>query len=85
MSIKVVIENLDGSLKVIENLWGKVELDYFFCYFFLDEDFVEQYVEQECFGDIMLYVILLIIFIGVLGLFGLVMYLIICWIKEIGI
>ena len=84
-SIKVATENLDGSLKAIENLWGKVEPDHPFRYSFLDEDFAEQYAEQERFGDTMLYATLLTIFIGVLGLFGLATHSTTRRTKEIGI
>ena len=84
-SIKVATENLDGTLKAIENLWGKVEPDHPFRYSFLDEDFAEQYAEQERFGDTMLYATLLTIFIGVLGLFGLATHSTTRRTKEIGI
>lgn len=84
-SIKVSTENLDGALKAIENLWGKVEPDHPFRYSFLDDDFAEQYAEQERFGDTMLYATLLTIFIGVLGLFGLATHSTTRRTKEIGI
>lgn len=84
-SIKVGTENLEGTLKAIEGLWGKVEPDHPFRYSFLDEDFAEQYAEQERFGDTMLYATLLTIFIGVLGLFGLATHTTTRRTKEIGI
>jgi len=84
-SIKVSTENLEGTLKAVEKLWGSVEPDHPFRYSFLDEDFAAQYAEQERFGDTMLYATLLTIFIGVLGLFGLATHSTTRRTKEIGI
>lgn len=84
-SIKVSTENLEGTLKAVEKLWGAVEPDHPFRYSFLDEDFAAQYAEQERFGDTMLYATLLTIFIGVLGLFGLATHSTTRRTKEIGI
>ncbi|MEA1899047.1 MAG: FtsX-like permease family protein, partial [Bacteroidota bacterium] len=77
-------ENLK-TITEIKNIWGKFNEDYPFDYFWMDDDFENQYKTEKRTGSILLIFSILSIFISCLGLFGLISFTSEKRTKEIGI
>lgn len=78
-------ETYKNVLADIENIYREVYPQSDFDYFFLDEQFDEQYRADRRFGSVFTVFAFVTIFVAVLGLFGLVLYEIQQRVKEIGI
>ncbi|MRG45455.1 FtsX-like permease family protein [Chitinophaga sp. SYP-B3965] len=85
LSIHVNTKDLPATIAAIESKWNRIIPSQPFSYFFLDEDFNEQYRSEEQFGNLFLNFAILTIFISCLGLLGLASYSTIQRTKEVGI
>ena len=77
--------DIQATVSKMENIWKESFPDKPFNYYFLDEDFNEQFISIERSRDILSYFTFLAIFIACLGLFGMVAYSAEKRTKEIGI
>jgi putative ABC transport system permease protein len=77
--------DMSSTLREMETIWKETFTDKPFNYYFLDEDFSEQFYRLEQSRDIISYFTFLAIFIACLGLFGMVAYAAEKRTKEIGI
>lgn len=78
-------ESYKAALSQIEAVYREVYPSSDFDYYFLDEQFNEQYRADQQFGTVFSTFALITIFVSILGLFGLALYEIQQRIKEIGI
>jgi putative ABC transport system permease protein len=85
LAIRIKPENIQTTLSELEAIWLEVFSDKPFNYYFLDEDFDEQFIGIERTKDILSYFTFLAIFIACLGLFGMVSFSAEKRTKEIGI
>ncbi|SFD50024.1 putative ABC transport system permease protein [Chitinophaga sp. CF118] len=85
ISMKVTTGNLPATINALQNKWGKAIPNRPFNYFFLDEDFNNQYQAEDKFGHLFSYFSILSIFISSLGLLGLASYSTLQRTREIGI
>jgi putative ABC transport system permease protein len=84
-SIKMAPENVNQTIKQVEKIWKDFTNDYPIQYFFLDEDFNQQYREDKRTGSLSLVFGILAIFIASLGLYGLTSFTVEQRTREIGI
>lgn len=77
--------DIQETVKKMETIWKETFNDKPFNYYFLDEDFNEQFISIERSRTILSYFTVLAIFIACLGLFGMVAYAAEKRTKEIGI
>jgi putative ABC transport system permease protein len=77
--------NMNEALARMKNVWNKVYPDQLFHYFFVDEQFNNQYQADRQFGNIIAALSGLAVFIACLGLFGLSSFTIARRTREIGI
>jgi putative ABC transport system permease protein len=84
-SFKVEGNDLQASIKRIEQLWAHTYPQNPFDYFFLDEFFDAQYKNDDRFGKVFTVFSGLAVFIASLGLFGLTAYMTAMRTKEIGV
>lgn len=84
-SLKIQAGNAATTIAAIENQWDRIYPDNPFDFFFLDENFAEQYAADERFNLIFIGFAGLAIFVACLGLFGLISYTVEQNRKEIGI
>lgn len=84
-SVKIQGSQISSTIAAIETQWDKIYPDNPFDYFFLDENFAEQYAADERFNLIFVGFAALAIFVACLGLFGLISYTVEQNRKEIGI
>jgi putative ABC transport system permease protein len=85
ISMKVTSGNLPATLTTLQHKWEKTIPYRPFNYFFLDEDFNNQYRTEDKFGRLFFYFSILAIFISCLGLLGLASYSTVQRSREIGI
>ena len=90
ISIKVKGKDLPGSsykemLGEVQRVYGQVYPSSDFDYYFLDEQFNQQYKADQQFGKVFTTFAGLAIFISILGLFGLVLFEVQQRVKEIGV
>lgn len=85
LSIHINTKDLPASIAAIESKWNKMIPAQPFSYFFLDEEFNEQYRSEEQFGNLFLNFAILTILISCLGLLGLASYSTLQRTKEVGI
>lgn len=85
LSFKVDLSNIPETIAHIENTYNEVFPNNPFNYFFLDDEFNNQYQADLQFGNLFTSFSILAIFISCLGLFGLVAFSANSRIKEIGI
>lgn len=83
--IKVEPLNLPGTLKLIETAWSETYPDYVFSYEFLDERIGDFYAREAQLNKLFQIFAGIAIFIGCLGLYGLVSFVAAQKTKEIGI
>lgn len=83
--IKIDLKNMKSALSAIEQAWSSVYPDYVFDYAFLDDTIHRFYADEEKTAGLMNIFAGVAIFIGCLGLFGLVSYMVAQRTKEIGI
>lgn len=84
-SIRLAPENVKETSSQVEKIWKDFTNDYPIQYFFLDEDFNQQYREDRRTGSLSLIFGILAIFIASLGLYGLTSFTVEQRTKEIGI
>jgi putative ABC transport system permease protein len=70
ISIKIEHENIDGTIANIEEAWTRITPYLPFEFYFLDEDFNRQYIQEERWSSILQYSSVFSLFIATLGLFG---------------
>ena len=85
ISIKLSGQNIDQQLSAIEDEWQKVYPEYAFDYEFVDDAVASMYESEEKMATIFTFFSCIAIFIGCLGLFGLVSFTTNQKVKEIGI
>ena len=85
IALKINHLNTESTLNQIENEWSKTFSDYIFDYRFLDERIAEQYETEQRYLSLSKAFAALAIFIGCLGLYGLILFFVGQRKKEIGI
>ena len=84
-SIKINMNNLEQELARIEALWNESFPNEFYDFEFLDESIAQFYEDEEKASRIFTMFALIAIFIGCMGLFGLVSFMANQRVKEVGI
>jgi len=84
-SMRVKTQNVSQTINHVEESWKKAFPGNPFVYFFLDDYFDRQYINEARFGNLFGAFSILAIFIGCLGLFGLSAYTVEQKTKEVGI
>ena len=77
-----VSEEITGALSTV---WDSHFEEYPFSHFYLDEDFQRQYLKEELYGKMFTTFSIVSIFIAIIGLFGLVYFMVGSRTKEIGV
>ena len=72
--LRIRQENIEETLKFIEEKWNEFCPTFPFEYTFLDDSLNEQYIAEQKIGRVFTYFSVLCIFIACLGLFGLASY-----------
>jgi len=85
ISVRLSKGNPEETITYLQNTWQDIVPDRPFNYFFLDEDFNQQYQAESKFSKVLLAFSVLSIFIASMGLFGLTSYAVEVRRKEIGI
>jgi putative ABC transport system permease protein len=85
LSIRVEPENIRGTLQQVENVWNKFTQNHPFQYFFMDDDFAQQYEQETRTRIIFTIFSVLAIFVACLGLLGLTAFTTEQRTREIGI
>lgn len=85
VAIKIKENMREETLEYLEEQWATLRPGYPFSYYFVQDNFDEQYANEERLGEIFGYFSLLAIIIAALGLFGLASFTAQQRIKEIGI
>lgn len=85
MSVKINPEDMDKTIKEVNEVWSKIVPHRPFLYSFLDNDFNQQYKSDLMFKQLFTSFACLAIFIACLGLLGLATYTAELRTKEIGI
>lgn len=85
LNVRLSSNEIDKSIKLLEETWKKYTSEYPFQYFFLDQDFDRNYRSVIRIARILLIFASLSIFVACLGLFGLVLFTTNQRIQEIGI
>lgn len=85
LTITVDPSNIKKTIAGVEAIFNRYSPEGRFNYFFVDEAFDKQYRDDYRFGRLVLTFTILAIFLAVLGLLGLVSYIVIQRTKEIGI
>lgn len=84
-TIKLSVDNVQGSLAQIENTWKKFLAGRAFEYYFLDETYAKLYQSEERFQKVFISLVILGIIIACLGLLGLATFAAQQRVKEIGV
>jgi predicted permease len=85
LNVKINMENVKNTIEGIDALWTSVFPDKVFEYTFLDERVAETYKKERQFLVLTNLFSLLAIFIGCLGIYGLISFFVVQKTKEIGI
>lgn len=83
--IKLESQNTRQVVASVEDIWDEIYPDTAFDFFFLDDQYNQQYVNEERFADVTSLFTILSIIIAAMGLFGLSSFTILQRTKEIGI
>ena len=84
-AIKYDASNTEGILKSVSGLWKQYYEGYDFDYFFLNENFERQYYAEQRLSKVFNIFSMGSVIIAVIGLFGLVSFMVVTRTKEIGI
>ncbi|MFC1724416.1 ABC transporter permease [candidate division KSB1 bacterium] len=84
-SVKIRANSVSSAVGFIKNVVEKHSINHPFEYYFLDENYYENYVSEQKLGEIFIYFSSVAIFIACLGLFGLSAFTTERRTKEIGI
>ncbi|MEO1011256.1 MAG: FtsX-like permease family protein [Bacteroidota bacterium] len=85
LAIKINMAQAKGSLQHIENEWSALFPDHIFEYDFLDDRVAELYESEQRFLSLIKIFSGMAIFIGSLGIYGLILFFVVQKTKEIGI
>jgi putative ABC transport system permease protein len=85
ISIKISGNNIPGTLKFLESKWAAYNPNRPFSYKFLDETIAQFYIKEEDTSRLIILFSIISIFLSVIGLFGMVVFLVNKRAKEIGI
>jgi len=85
LNVRMDMENFQETMDLLKEEWKTVDPDRPMDFFFLDERLDRLYRNEKELGNILIYFSLLAIFTALLGLFGLVSYLIEQRTKEVGV
>jgi putative ABC transport system permease protein len=85
LSIRLAPGDAMQNVDLVRTKWEELEGAFPFDYFFLDEDFEDQYRSETKMGDLFIFFTLLAVFVACLGLFGLSAYTAERRTREIGI
>jgi putative ABC transport system permease protein len=85
LSVRFDGRDLEGALAHVGLIWSEFAPEWPFEYFFVDEDYAEQYSADRRFGELFLAFASFTVFIACLGLFGLAAYVAQARTKEIGL
>lgn len=85
LAVKVNLNNTQSTLEHIESEWSNVFPNYLFEYNFLDESIAKQYETEQRFLSLISIFSGLAVFIGCLGIYGLILFFVVQKTKEIGI
>lgn len=85
LALRVNTANLPETLAFLENVWPEIDPDHPFQYYFMDQEFNQQYAVDEQLGTLFKVFSTLAILIACLGLFGLTWFATTERTKEIGI
>lgn len=83
--MRLASDDIQATVASINEIWKNIFPDNTFEYFFLDEQYEEQYQADKQFGQVTATFSILAIFIACLGLFGLSSFTIVQRTKEIGV
>ena len=83
--VKINMENASAQLKTVEKIWTQLFPEYLYKYTFLDDYVDKLYQEEERMFTIIEIFAVIAIFIGCLGLFGLVSFMANQKVKEVAI
>lgn len=84
-ALKVSNKASEEVIQSLNTLWDRYFEAYPFSHFYLDEDFQRQYQQEELYGKMFTTFSVVSIFIAVIGLFGLVSFVVNSRSKEIGV
>ena len=85
IAVRVHTKNINSIINNIQNKWNATTSGQPFSYTFMDDDFNKVYTAEQQTGKLFITFAVFAIFIGCLGLFGLVTYAAEQRIKEIGV
>jgi putative ABC transport system permease protein len=85
IAVRMNSTDMPNTIKGIEKIWNKYNVEFPFEYFFLDDELHQQYKAQENLAKLIAYFSILAIIIACLGLFALASYTAEQRTKEIGI
>ncbi|MBN2486298.1 MAG: ABC transporter permease [Bacteroidales bacterium] len=85
INVKINAANAGNTIKLIENTWKEFVPEYPFVYFFLNDDFNQNYISLVRLGRIFIIFSVLAIFVATLGLFGLLSFIVNQRMREIGV
>ncbi|SDQ12798.1 ABC transporter permease [Flagellimonas zhangzhouensis] len=85
LAVKINLASSDEALSHIEKEWSALFPDYLFDYAFLDENVAELYETEQRFLSLIGVFSGIAIFIGCLGIYGLILFFVVQKTKEIGI
>jgi putative ABC transport system permease protein len=85
INVKVSGNDMDNTIKYMQNTWNQFVSDYPFEYHFLDQSLERQYKDDERFGSLFTYFAFFAILIACLGLYGLSLFSTQQRRKEIGV
>jgi putative ABC transport system permease protein len=83
--VKVNPVNISGSLKSIEEVWTSMNPNGIFSYEFVDESIAKFYASEQTFLKLIQLFTIIAIFIGSMGLYGLISFMVERKTKEIGV
>ncbi len=84
-AVKFVTGNTRQLMDQADVIWNEVLGDYTMNYFFLDEEFDQQYRREERLMNVLILFAVLTIVIAIIGLLGLVSFMVVSRTREIGI
>ncbi|WKN43660.1 FtsX-like permease family protein [Tunicatimonas pelagia] len=84
-SLKIDLAQASEAISIVEEQWQKMFPDYYFTYRFLDDDIATWYEEERKTSRLLSLFASIAIFIGCLGLYGLISFVTAQRVKEIGI
>ncbi|MCG6189795.1 ABC transporter permease [Maribellus maritimus] len=85
ISVKINSKNIQKTLKFLESKWSEYEPEHSFTYSFLDQELTQFYKKESNSVKVFAVLTLLSVLLSVMGLFGIVSYMVEKRVKEIGI